>query len=131
MPNSYHHPFFLRTKYLLFPILLIAVLLFSTGSLSAQTGSIDSLRQEVLKLDQKVNQMELNIELSQKKFRNGILIATIGYSVTIAGGLMLGRENDELGQVLLVAGGATGIYGTYRMVDAFRFLSGDKKKKKK
>jgi hypothetical protein len=112
-------------------MLLIAMLLFSAGSLSAQTGSIDSLRQEVLKLDQKVNQMELNIELSQKKFRNGILIATIGYSVTIAGGLMLGRENDELGQVLLVAGGATGIFGTYKMVDAFRFLSGDKKKKKK
>ena len=120
-----------KTKYLLFPTLLIAMLLLFTGPISAQTGSIDSLRQEVLKLDQKVNQMELNIELSQKKFRSGILIATIGYSVTIAGGLMLGRENDELGQVLLVAGGTTGIIGTYKMVDAFRFLSGDKKKKKR
>ncbi len=107
---------------------LLLLMVCSPLTVVAQMSSIDSLRAEVLKLDQQVQTIELNIETSQKKFRSGILIATIGYSVTIAGGLMLGRENDELGQVLLVTGGATGIYGTYRMVDAFRFLSGNKKR---
>ena len=44
---------------------------------------------------------------------------------------MLGRENDDLGKVLLVAGGATGVTGTVMMVDAFSFLSGDKKKRRR
>jgi len=110
-------------------VLAVFLVFGSFQHLSAQTGSIDSLKAEILELDQKVQTIELNIETAQKKFRNGILIATIGYSVTIAGGLMLGRENDDLGQVLLVAGGITGITGTYKMVDAFRFLSGDKRKK--
>ncbi|MEQ9165369.1 MAG: hypothetical protein RLO12_03865 [Fulvivirga sp.] len=35
---------------------------------------------------------------------------------------MLGRENDELGQGLLVAGGVTGGIGTYMLVDAFKYL---------
>lgn len=69
-----------------------------------------------------VEQIHLSLEKSRAKFQRGILVATIGYTVTIAGGLMLGRENDDLGQVLLVAGGVTGITGTYMMVDAFKFL---------
>lgn len=96
-----------------------------------QTDSYDSLKQAIIKLDQRVNQVELNLETSQKKFRSGILIATLGYTTTITGGLMLGRKNDNLGQVLLVTGGTTGILGTYKMVDAFRFLTGSTKKKKK
>jgi hypothetical protein len=53
---------------------------------------------------------------SEKKFKRGILIATIGYSVTIAGGLMLGRKYDDAGKVLLITGGATGILGTVLLV---------------
>ena len=64
----------------------------------------------------------MNLEKSKAKFQRGILVATIGYTLTIAGGLMLGRENDELGQVLLVTGGVTGITGTVLLVDAFKFL---------
>ncbi|MEO1254364.1 MAG: hypothetical protein AAFY41_05700 [Bacteroidota bacterium] len=81
-------------------------------------------------LDKKVEDINLNLATSQKKFRSGILIATIGYTTTIAGGLMLGRTNDETGQALLIAGGATGVIGTYKMVDAFKYLTGRKKKKK-
>jgi len=51
------------------------------------------------------------------------VVATIGYTVTIAGGLMLGRKYDEAGKVLLVAGGATGITGTFMMTNAFKYLS--------
>ena len=46
---------------------------------------------------------------------------------------MLGREQDQLGQVLLVAGGATGITGTYMLVDSFKYLgraSGKKSKRR-
>ncbi len=84
-----------------------------------------------MKLEAGVNEINLNLEQSQRKFQSGILIATLGYTTTIAGGLMLGRENDEAGQALLVAGGITGVIGTYKMVDAFRFLTGRKKKKPK
>ena len=107
----------------------ILLILFSVRSFS-QIAPSDSLKAEILKLDGRVKQIELNLEQSQRKFQSGIFIATLGYATTIAGGLMLGRENDELGQVLLVAGGTTGIIGTYKMVDAFRFLTGKKRKKK-
>ena len=60
-----------------------------------------------------------------------ILVYTLGYSITIAGGLMLGRENDQLGQALLVAGGFIGATGIYIMVDSFRVLAGKKKRRKR
>jgi len=111
---------------LIFPFFLFFVSITSFG----QANSYDSLKQAILQLDQRIQEVELNLEKSQKKFRSSILIATLGYTTTITGGLMLGRRNDDLGQVLLVAGGATGIIGTYKMVDAFRFLTGSKKKKR-
>jgi len=94
-------------------------------------SSYDSLKRRIIALESGVNEINLNLEQSQKKFQSGILIATIGYTTTIAGGLMLGRKYDETGQALLVAGGVTGVIGTYKMVDAFRFLTGNKKKKPK
>ncbi|MEM6643708.1 MAG: hypothetical protein AAF616_12070 [Bacteroidota bacterium] len=113
----------------------IAILVFSISVsfvVNAQEQqSYDSLRKAIINLDSRISEVELNLETSQKKFRSGILIATLGYTTTIAGGLMLGRQNDELGQGLLMVGGATGIFGTYKMVDAFRFLTGQKRKKKK
>lgn len=103
-------------------------MLLLSNQTPAQIPSYDSLKQAIIQLDVRVNSVELNLKKSQEKFKSGILIATMGYSITIAGGLMLGRENDRLGQVLLVTGGATGIVGTYKMVYAFRFLTGDHKK---
>ena len=112
---------------------LIALLFFVSffTTTIAQTNSYDSLKQAIINLDSQIKDVQLNLETSQRKFKVGILIATIGYTTTITGGLMLGRSNDDLGQALLVAGGATGIIGTYKMVDAFSFLTGRKKKKKK
>lgn len=88
----------------------------------AQEKDLDSLKQEILELRTEVDNINLNLEKSRKKLRTGVLVATIGYTVTIAGGLMLGRENDSLGQALLITGGVTGITGTYMMVDAFKFM---------
>lgn len=78
-----------------------------------------------------VDNIKLNLGKVENRFKTGIFVSTLGYSIVITGGLMLGRKNDELGKVLLVAGGATGVTGTILMVDAFKFLgiaSGKKKK---
>lgn len=109
---------------------VIIVLAVLCGSLSTQSQDYDSLRQAVISLDAEVQQINLNLNESKRKFQSGILIATLGYTTTIAGGLMLGRENDELGQVLLVAGGVTGVIGTYKLVNAFSFLTREGKKKR-
>lgn len=102
-------------------IILILFVGIITNQAYAQT-SIDSLKREILSLQADVESIHLNLEKSKSKFQRGILVATIGYIVTIAGGLMLGRENDDVGQVLLVAGGVTGITGTFMLVDSFKFL---------
>ena len=89
----------------------------------SQQPTLDSLKREILAVRTEVNSIQLNLAMSKKKFQRGIVVATIGYSVTIAGGLMLGREQDDLGKVLLVTGGATGLIGTAMLVDAFRYLA--------
>ena len=101
--------------------LLITVLLVSANYSFGQT-SLDSLKREIIELQLDVEQINLNLEKSKSKFQKGILVATLGYTVTIAGGLMLGRENDEVGQALLITGGVTGGIGTYMLVDAFKYL---------
>jgi len=111
-------------------VTLLLICIFIQSASAQNNPSYDSLKNAIIALDARVDQVELNLETSQRKFKTGILIATLGYSTTIAGGLMLGRSNDQLGQGLLVVGGATGIIGTYKMVDAFSFLTGKKKKKK-
>ncbi len=101
--------------------------LFYVGA-SGQQADIDSLKKEVLLLKADVSSIQLNLSTSKNKFKRGIAVATLGYTITIAGGLMLGRKQDELGKALLVVGGATGITGTFMMVDAFRYLSPQKKR---
>ncbi|MBL7876272.1 MAG: hypothetical protein JNL53_11450 [Cyclobacteriaceae bacterium] len=87
-----------------------------------ETKDVEQLKKEILLLQGDVAQIQVNLSQAQNKFKRGIIIATIGYSVTIAGGLMLGRKNDDLGKVLLVSGGITGITGTFLMADAFKYL---------
>jgi hypothetical protein len=107
-------------------VLLWVFLLGSNIYLFAQQVSPnlseDSLRAQVLSLQADVTNIQINLGLSQKKFQKGMALATLGYTVTIAGGLMLGRENDQLGQGLLVAGGITGVTGTFMLVDSFKYL---------
>jgi hypothetical protein len=106
--------------------LLVCATLFLSVVANGQErtqADVDSLKNEILKLRADVDQIQLNLDVSQKKFQKGILVATIGYSVTIAGGLMLGRKYDDAGKVLLVTGGITGITGTFMMVDAFKYLN--------
>ncbi|HZB11633.1 MAG TPA: hypothetical protein VE467_01330 [Chryseolinea sp.] len=87
-----------------------------------QQADLDSLKREILALKTEMRNLELDMATGEKKFKRGILVATIGYSVTIAGGLMLGRKYDDVGKVLLVTGGTTGIIGTAMMLDSFKYL---------
>lgn len=102
-----------------FPLFLILQSFFVQAQ---EKGDINELKQEILSIRADVENITLNLEKSKSKFQKGIFVATLGYTVTIVGGLMLGRENDELGQGLLVAGGVTGGIGTYMLVDAFKYL---------
>ena len=109
-------------------ILSLFIFLLNPGIILGQQTELDSLKQEILEIRADVENINLNLEKSRAKFQRGILVATIGYTVTIAGGLMLGRENDQVGQALLIAGGVTGITGTYMLVDAFKFLGRTRRK---
>ena len=90
-------------------------------------SAIDSLKSEILKLNVEVNEIKQNLELSKSRFKKSIAVATLGYAITIAGGLMLGRSNDDLGKVLLVSGGVIGTTGTFMMVNSFNKLSPPRK----
>ena len=104
-------------------ILVIIIAVFVTSFASAQTvEGVDSLKAEILKVRNDLQLVKLNLAESERKFKRGILVATVGYTVTITGGLMLGRKQDELGKMLLVAGGATGVVGTVLMLDSFKYL---------
>ncbi len=117
---------------MVYKLALVSTLLLSLSFSSlAQTQSYDSLVKQLTALETEVDEIQLNLETSKNKFKTSILIASLGYATTIAGGLMLGRKNDELGQGLLVVGGVTGTIGTYKMVDAFQYLTGKKRKRRK
>ena len=104
-------------------IILLIILInpvFSFGQ--TEKNDVEELKKEILLLRADVENIQVNLTESEKKFKRGIAVATVGYSMVIAGGLMLGRENDDLGKGLLIAGGVTGITGTIMMVDAFKYL---------
>ena len=106
-------------------LIIILILILAAFQSKAQQNNLpeyEELKAKVLELRTDVDNIQLNVSQSEKRFKRGIAVATIGYSVTIAGGLMLGRKNDELGKALLIAGGVTGVTGTILMVDAFKFL---------
>ena len=111
---------------------LLILLTFSLlcYQLNAQDFPVDSLKYRVQVLELNQEHVQLNLGKAEKQFKRGILISTIGYSVTIAGGLMLGGKNDELGTGLLVAGGAIGIGGTFILVDSFKYLGRASTRKK-
>ncbi|SKC63949.1 hypothetical protein [Ohtaekwangia koreensis] len=92
------------------------------GQVTDTLIQIEQFKRELLSLQADVANIQINLAKSETRFKRGIAVATLGYSITIAGGLMLGRKYDELGKGLLIAGGVTGITGTILMVDAFKFL---------
>lgn len=100
-------------------------LAFYSFDLLAQTqdqASYDSLKKAMIQMDQELYEVQLNLHKSQNQLQNGILVATLGYTVTIIGGQLLGTK-PELGETLLYVGGATGIVGTVILFKGFKKIS--------
>ncbi len=76
----------------------------------------------MIQMDQDLYQVQLNLHKAQNQLQTGILVATLGYTVTIVGGQLLGT-NPELGETLLYVGGATGIVGTVILFKGFKKIS--------
>ncbi len=115
--------FFLPTRCLL-------VITFLLGSYSVQAQSTpsssvgaDSLRAEILRLRTDLDATRDNLRISHRKFRSGILVSGIGYSITILGGVLLGsQEYSDWGQPLVVAGGVIGFSGALLLLNSNKFI---------
>lgn len=108
-------------------VLIIFLFFASIFNLQAQQQEyskqqLDSLKRAVFNLQQDVEQVQLNLYNSKKTLKTGIFIATLGYTVTIIGGQLLGT-NPEVGEALLYTGGAIGIAGTIVLVQGFNKIS--------
>lgn len=84
--------------------------------------SYDSLKRALTRVEADLYQVQLNLHQSQKQLKGGILVATLGYTVTIIGGQLLGTK-PQLGETLLYVGGATGIVGTVVLFKGFKKIS--------
>lgn len=114
-------------------LLLTRCLLISAivlGSYSAQAQSTpsssvgaDSLRAEILRLRTDLDATRDNLRISHRKFRSGILVSGIGYSITILGGVLLGSQDySDWGQPLVVAGGVVGFSGALLLLNSNKFI---------
>ncbi len=83
---------------------------------------LDSIKREIFDIKNDVSEIRLNLYDAKKTLKTGIFIATLGYTVTIIGGQLLGT-NPQLGEVLLYTGGAIGIGGTIVLVNGFNKIS--------
>lgn len=104
-----------------FLVIIAVAISFSANAQQATEINIDSLRQEVFQMKSDIQLIQLNLNKAKKRFNAGIIVATIGYSVTIAGGLILG-ENADLGNTLLWTGGAIGVGGTFLLMQGFKLI---------
>ncbi|NVJ87039.1 MAG: hypothetical protein HWE15_12080 [Algoriphagus sp.] len=109
-----------RLFFCLFLSILISISVY--GQTTSRQANLDSLRREIRALDQELYEVQLNLDQSKKQLKTGIFIATVGYTVTIIGGQLLG-SNPDVGKTLLYVGGATGIVGTVILVKGFNKIS--------
>ena len=110
--------------------ILMASVLLNANFASAQDYSrqeLDSIKREIFTIKNDVNQIQLQLSDAKKSLKTGIFVATLGYTVTIIGGQLLGT-NPELGEALLYTGGAIGIGGTIVLVRGFNKISLSKPK---
>lgn len=102
-------------------------ILFLFGSviqLQAQNAQqIDSLKKEILKLQVDLEGTKSNLRLSHQRFKRGIFTSAIGYSIVIAGGILLGTDNlNEWGQPLIFAGGIVGFTGAVMLYHSNKYI---------
>ncbi|RZS97028.1 hypothetical protein [Cecembia calidifontis] len=106
----------------LFLFFLFYLVQFDLSAQTYQIASTDTLPKTVLLLEKRVFEIENNLYQSKKQLKTGIFVATLGYSVTIVGGQLLG-SNPKLGETLLYVGGGIGISGTVILVKGFKKIS--------
>ncbi len=97
--------------------LLISFPFITKGQMKA-SENLDSLKREILNLQTDVQNIQLSMSKTKKTLKKGIFVATLGYTITIIGGQLLGVR-PELGEALLYTGGAIGIGGTVILVNGF------------
>ncbi|MGB3851080.1 MAG: hypothetical protein WA958_14010 [Tunicatimonas sp.] len=108
--------------------LLIGLIALSAHAAQAQDNlstkpGADSLRAEILRLRTDLDATRDNLRISHKKFRTGILVSGIGYSITILGGVLLGSQQySDWGQPLVVAGGVIGFSGALLLLNSNKFI---------
>ncbi len=107
--------------------LFVAFLCLSNLACAQTTPSTDlnpdSLRAEILNLRTDLDHTRANLLASHKRFRRGILVSGIGYTVTIIGGILLGSEDySDWGQPLVLAGGVIGFSGAILLLNSNRFI---------
>jgi hypothetical protein len=107
--------------------LIIAIsftLLLSLPSLAQEYSKqeLDSIKRAIFNVQNDVEAIQFNLQTAKKSLKTGIFIATLGYTVTIIGGQLLGTR-PQLGEALLYAGGAIGIGGTIVLVNGFNKIS--------
>ena len=89
----------------------------------SQSLNPDSLRSEILQLRTDLDVTRANLRTSHRKFRSGILVSGIGYTITIVGGVLLGSSKySDWGQPLVIAGGAVGFSGALLLLNSNRFI---------
>lgn len=103
-------------------VFLLMGMSFTAHSQEYTQQELDSLKRTIFTIQQDVETIQLNLNKSKRTLKMGILVATIGYSVTILGGQLL-DYNYQLGEALLYTGGAIGIGGTIILVKGFNKLS--------
>lgn len=115
-------------RYFLITLAIVTTSISQSVAQEVTKQEFDSLKSIVFDLKTDIGQIELNLQKSEKKLRTGMLISTIGYSVVIIGGQLLGGENNDLGEALLYTGGAIGIGGTLMLFQGFKLLNQSKVK---
>ena len=115
LTNKHYH---LMNRFFGVVLLLLTFCPFVSFCQRPLPSSLDSLKREIIDLKLDVQNVQLSISETKRTLKRGILVATIGYTVTIIGGQLLGTR-PELGEALLYTGGAIGIGGTFILVNGF------------
>lgn len=107
-----------------FTFLFLLLFLGVFTQLQAQNAQqIDSLKREIMKLQVDLEGTQSNLRLSHKRFKRGIFTSAIGYSIVIAGGILLGTDNlNEWGQPLIFAGGVVGFAGAIMLYNSNKYI---------
>ena len=108
-------------KKLVFLFVLFGIVQIGFGQ-TTFTYTPDTLQKSIVVLEKRVFEIENNLYKSQQQLKSGILVATLGYTVTIIGGQLLGTR-PQLGETLLYVGGGIGIAGTVVLVRGFNKIS--------